>query len=244
MPQSLKKVIAQCLLQIPVPTTEKRNLNNVNHFARFLSMLPNRAGLQVLDLGIGLGYLALPMRKYYRHEVTGVDHPARKFLTKELKDLFQKNQIRLVLADMAKKLPFGDESFDIVVFSEVLEHLTLSAIDVVLNEIHRVLKKGGILLLSTPNLFSLSHRIKFAMGIDLGYTLDLNAKEGTNDHLREYSARELGYLLHKHGFAVIRIKFDNFSYNNKAIDIIHGLASFFIPSLKNDLMVVARKFSA
>ena len=47
--------------------------------------------------------------------------------------------------------PWPDEYFDVVVFCEVIEHLMADPIRV-LNEIHRVLKPGGTLLVSTPNV--------------------------------------------------------------------------------------------
>lgn len=55
------------------------------------------------------------------------------------------------LVGSAVKLPYPSEFFDVVVISEVLEHVPLQTEQKVLKEIRRVLKKGGILILSTPN---------------------------------------------------------------------------------------------
>jgi methionine biosynthesis protein MetW len=59
-------------------------------------------------------------------------------------------------------LPFRDGSFDLVVFSEVIEHLVDT--DGVLDEILRVLVPGGTLVISTPNLAAWFNRALLAFG--------------------------------------------------------------------------------
>ena len=49
------------------------------------------------------------------------------------------------------RLPFGDNSFDIINVMEVVEHIPADAIDAVLEEIRRVVRPGGVVLVSTPN---------------------------------------------------------------------------------------------
>ena len=55
-----------------------------------------------------------------------------------------------VIAD-ALHLPFKEEVFNLVYFTEVIEHLPKNTESLALSEIYRVLKKGGILILTTPN---------------------------------------------------------------------------------------------
>jgi len=59
-------------------------------------------------------------------------------------------------------LPVADESFDLVVCTEVLEHLLWP--QALLTELHRVLVHDGRLLLSVPNVTSLSYRIAWLLG--------------------------------------------------------------------------------
>lgn len=60
-------------------------------------------------------------------------------------------------------LPFHPDTFDLVVMTEVLEHLFNP--DFTLNELKRVLRPQGICILSTPNLASWYNRILLAIGI-------------------------------------------------------------------------------
>lgn len=56
-------------------------------------------------------------------------------------------------------LPYADASFDIVTATEVIEHL--EDFRRVVREIHRVLKPGGVCILSTPNILNLNSRLRF-----------------------------------------------------------------------------------
>jgi len=60
------------------------------------------------------------------------------------------------------KLPLEDKSYDMVIITEVLEHLLWP--QSVLIELYRVLKNGGTLIGSVPNIVSISYRIKWLFG--------------------------------------------------------------------------------
>ena len=80
----------------------------------------------------------------------------------------------------AEPLPFADSSFDLVVFTEVMEHVRFPA--KALAEIRRVLKPEGRLVGSVPNAFRLRNRWRFLWGQPF---------ETDPSHLRSYSARIL-----------------------------------------------------
>ena len=56
-------------------------------------------------------------------------------------------------------LPYPDATFDVVTATEVIEHL--EDFRQVVREIHRVLKPGGVCILSTPNILNLNSRLRF-----------------------------------------------------------------------------------
>ena len=77
----------------------------------------------------------------------------------------------------SERLPFDTNSFDLVVFSEVMEHLRFP--QSALAEIHRVLRPEGSLVGSVPNAFRLRNRLRFLRG---------RAFETDPSHLRSYSS--------------------------------------------------------
>ncbi|TAM01264.1 MAG: methyltransferase domain-containing protein [Paraburkholderia sp.] len=103
-------------------------------------------GLHVLDIACGEGYGSAILAKYAK-DVTGVDisHEAVEHAVARYGDVpnlsFRQGS--------ATAIPLADASVDAVVSFETLEHLTQH--DEMLAEIHRVLKPGGFLILSSPN---------------------------------------------------------------------------------------------
>lgn len=61
--------------------------------------------------------------------------------------------------DLRKPLPYADASFDVVLLVEVIEHLENHRIAIC--ELARILKPGGILVLTTPNIMRLNSRLHF-----------------------------------------------------------------------------------
>ena len=111
-------------------------------------------GLRVLDLGCRDGALT---RHYLRgNDVVGVD------IDREALAAAAERGIQTVWADLDQALPFDDESFDVVVAGEVLEHVRFP--DQVLREARRVLGAEGVLVGSVPNNYRLKSRLRFLLG--------------------------------------------------------------------------------
>ncbi|MBI2664000.1 class I SAM-dependent methyltransferase [Candidatus Woesearchaeota archaeon] len=70
---------------------------------------------------------------------------------------------KCIIADCNKKLPFKSNSFDLAWCSEVIEHLDNPEKSV--NEMRRVLKPGGIMIITTPNSRCLIYRLLSAFGM-------------------------------------------------------------------------------
>lgn len=99
---------------------------------------------------------------------------------------------------------------DLIIFSEVLEHLYVSPVHV-LSCFRSLLAPGGHLLLTTPNAATLPKRLRFAL---LGKNpIPLFRENGENPgHYREYSQAELRQVGEKAGLEVIWAQIHNDSY--------------------------------
>lgn len=110
--------------------------------------LDPKNGDRILDIGCGNGYyLSLLNRLGIKLELVGIDIDVRAL--KDANKFIGDKKVKLILAD-AGKIPFKKDSFDKVIMSEVVEHVKDDS--AVLKEAARVLKKGGILTLTTCNI--------------------------------------------------------------------------------------------
>lgn len=126
---------------------------------------------------------------------------------------------KTVALGSATNIPFQSSQFDIVLFLEVIEHLPEGTEDEALDEIKRVLKKGGNLILSTPNKGTLqkldSSNIlpKLAQfPIIRGYIKHIYSDQKLSElssraHHRHYSRTELRELLKSTGFLIRDINY-------------------------------------
>lgn len=95
--------------------------------------------------------------------------------------------------------PYADGEFDVVIFAEIIEHL-LNDPCKVLREIKRVLKPGGHLIVTTPNVARLENVARLISGENIYDPYSGYGPYGR--HNREYTRRELVTLLQFEGFDV------------------------------------------
>lgn len=160
-----------------------------------------QSGERIIDLGCGTGYyLYLLNNLAISLKLTGFDNDKRAL--DEAKNTLNNKKIDFIAGDM-HKMPFKNNTFDKAISSEVLEHLRND--DVALKEIFRILKPGGILVLSVPSInypflwdpvnwvlqhFFNSHiKTGFFSGIWFG-------------HIRLYSFNELKNKIERAGFKI------------------------------------------
>jgi SAM-dependent methyltransferase len=118
--------------------------------AAIKSRYPDLSGKH-LDIGSGTGNLIRRIRQEYEIESMACDY-TDAFM--ELKD------IAVDIVDLNDgKLPYPDNQFDLVTISEVVEHL--ENYRAILREINRILKPGGVVTITTPNVLNLKSRMRF-----------------------------------------------------------------------------------
>ncbi|MBH5334671.1 methyltransferase domain-containing protein [Streptomyces pactum] len=225
---------------VPVASGAERSRRQARMLARALGPAHPGAPATVLDVGCGDGSamaLALPLLR--GHRVVGVDWS---------RDALRRAATRLpavVRGDISGGgLPFASGSADAVVFGEVIEHLVDP--DAALDELRRVLRPGGHLLLSTPNLAAWYNRGLLLAGVQPVFSeVSLRGVHGRPGeqvvgHLRLCTARALRSLLTASGFEVVRTAgapFHGVPRPLRALD----RAACRLPSLASILLVHARR---
>ncbi len=97
------------------------------------------------------------------------------------------------------QFPFKDGEFDVVLFCEIIEHLVIDPVAVI-QEIKRVLKPNGVLILTTPNVSRLENVSKMIAGANIYDPYSGYGYYGR--HNREYNKHELHLLLNYMGFTI------------------------------------------
>jgi len=180
-----------------------------SHLKKILEKEPSPCQ-SALDLGCGPGVRDLRLLKEMGVSVlVGMDAGQ-----KPDPDL-SRDSICFVTADIDRNyLPAINGSFDLVIIDNVIEHMYDPRR--VLEECIRVLKKGGVLAVMTPNQARLINRLRLIFGKSVYYPLDYwigarqehICKRGEMvfaGHIREYTVDELKRMLSLVGFDVVSI---------------------------------------
>ena len=101
--------------------------------------------------------------------------------------------------ERSTRLPFNDGYFNTVTMLAVIEHMVPSRVPSLIGEIRRVLKDGGIYVVTTPapwadTLLRIMARAK------------LVSSQEIDDHKAAYDSRTLHSIIHEGGFATERIR--------------------------------------
>jgi SAM-dependent methyltransferase len=178
-----------------------------------LRMLPAGRGGALLDIGTHRGAFTARVAERLRAEsVTGIE------LIEEHAVVARARGFEVVCANVDDGLPFDDERFDTVHANQVIEHVVRS--DDFLRAIVRVLKPGGLALISTNNFASWHNVGSLALGYQplpahvsddliVGNPLDpLRGRphEPGRAHLRLFTGRALNELAQAHGLEPVALR--------------------------------------
>ncbi|WP_037885287.1 class I SAM-dependent methyltransferase, partial [Streptomyces viridochromogenes] len=226
---------------VPVASGADRSRRQARMLARALGPVrPGRPPATVLDVGCGDGSAAaVAARVLAGHRIVGVDwsQDALRRAAHRLPGV-----VRGELSDGG--LPFGAGSADAVLFSEVVEHLVDP--DGALDELRRVLRPGGHLMLSTPNLAAWYNRALLLGGVQPVFSevslRRIHGRPGSQvvGHLRLFTARALREFVTASGFEVVRLEGAPFHGVPRPLRPLDRLACG-LPSLSSILLVHARK---
>ncbi|WP_329296650.1 class I SAM-dependent methyltransferase [Streptomyces pseudovenezuelae] len=226
---------------VPVASGSERSLRQARILARALGAgSPGRAPATILDVGCGDGTAAqTAARELPGHHVIGIDWS---------QDALCRAAPRLTAAVRGelsgRGLPIATGSVDAVLFSEVVEHLVDP--DSALDELRRVLRPGGHLMLSTPNLAAWYNRALLLAGVQPVFSeVSLRAIHGRPGrevvgHLRLGTARALRSLVAASGFEVTAVAGAPFHGVPRPLRPLDRTLCR-IPSLASILLVHARR---
>ena len=176
-------------------------------FKRFvytLSLVPEKSGQKILELGANPYFTTTLLRKF-----RDADLCLANFFDGAVAEGKQRVTIGATgeVVELAYRqfniekdtFPYDDDTFDVVLCCEIIEHLLSDPVHA-LTEIKRVLKAGGTLILTTPNVTRLDNVRKIVSGENLYDPYSGHGPYGR--HNREYTTRDLFELLTSNGFNV------------------------------------------
>jgi SAM-dependent methyltransferase len=119
----------------------------------------------------------------------------------------KKNEIEFFTLNLneAPHLPFEGEYFDVVTLLAVVEHLNPDSMALLFQEACRVLKPGGIVVLTTPAAWS-DGILKFMASVNL-----VSAEE-IHEHAFAYTLPLLGWHFGQAGFKMSKVRFGYFEF--------------------------------
>jgi SAM-dependent methyltransferase len=150
---------------------------------------------RVVELGSGLGFnLSLFQSSNNVTGYEGLDDAVKKA---------NQGGIHTRLINLEQQLPEYDDSVDVVLCLDVLEHLLNP--DYCTKEAFRILKPGGLFVINVPNHFALSGRLRvlFGSGID-SYKFFPNSDEWSYPHLRFFRHKSILEMTRLNGFSLLR----------------------------------------
>lgn len=137
----------------------------------------------VLDVGAGNGVDLFAIRDW---------HPEAKLYGLEYYDVYadqleEKGISTFRISFEEEKIPMQDESIDLIISNQVLEHT--KEVFWVFNEMFRILRPGGHMILGTPNLASLHNRILLLLG------RQPTCIQNNSAHIRGFTVSDVKQLL-------------------------------------------------
>jgi len=190
---------------------------NGQRFHKMLTMMDTyqsmtkQDNIHAVDIGLYPGTWIQLVRHFWQN-ITW--HGVGLCISEDFQSWAKQNNITLCEADIdpfyandtvARTLPFKDNTLDLVVASEIFEHL-ISPL-VFLQETSRTLKKGGCMLLTTPNVSNIGALIHILKGDSNYERLERSpmflVEDEWRGHIRFYSKREMTWLASRYGFEVV-----------------------------------------
>lgn len=153
---------------------------------------------KIIDIGCGSGTFSRALaKKYPKAQITGVDISEHAINFARRKNAKEANIGNLdFISASISAIPVKNGSFDVAIVSHLIEHVENPEND--LKEVNRILKRNGVLILTTPNYFSLWPLAEMVFDrtmAEKNYSLD-------EQHISRFTAFSIKKPVNNAGFAV------------------------------------------
>jgi len=219
-------------------------LSDLPSLLKILNFLKSKNLSSLLDCGCGYGGLTIYVANYLGiREVYGID------IDDERLSISRQKGITTYKVDLnSERFPVSDERFDLITSFGALEHLIF--VDNFFSESFRVLRKGGYLLISMPNLGSYINRIALLFGFQ-PRDVEISRRVSKQGFLPGYGGEYIGHIhsatlraikqvINGYGFNIIKIEGSRAphvkSWLIKFLDVL-----FSRPSLSRRFIILAQK---
>ena len=226
-----------------IPPTEKE----IEHILRYLDkvrprlnavirLLKDRQGQRGLDVGICYGLIDIVLRERYDVLIEGAELPVN---IPAYCALVLNRGIPVTPWQLGTPPPFRQDSFEFVVFMEVLEHLKLPP-GRTIKTLASLIKPGGTIVLTTPNFARFENTAKLMRGENIvdQYREDLPGDIDVTDyvgHIREYTVGEIVAYIEDAGLTIEKLLMCNqWSAHDRPLP----------DPLSNDIMIVSARKSS
>lgn len=184
-----------------------QNISNI------LSLIESKKDVKLLDLGCNDGSLTKRIADRICTAACGVDIIEERLIAAK------KQGIYAIKSDLNNDFPFKSNSFDIIHANQVIEHLL--DVDKFADEIYRILKPKGYVLISTENLSSWHNIFALSLGFQafsqnisnkkrIGIPNQLDFSSNNNPlswlHIKIFTYFGLKSFLSMHGFKIEKIR--------------------------------------
>jgi SAM-dependent methyltransferase len=126
--------------------------------------------------------------------------------------------------DIEEQFPYEDGRFDLVIMTEVLEHISRDPMHTI-SEVNRITSDGGYLLLSTPNCISLRSFVRVMRGNHPFLWSQYSMLGHRDRHNREYTPEEIRSLLEAAGYEIVNLMTRDGAYGPSGRPLIRWAAN-------------------
>lgn len=205
--------------------------------------------MKVLDIGPGTGTLITHVLeesdarglRVEAHVVDYLQSILDRFPSGVVKHLFNLHELADTQTEV-RRLPLESGMFDMVFFTEVIEHITFP--QVMMSEIARVLKPGGRLIITTPNIVCLGNRIATLFGTDKVFR-----KVGEEGFISNIEFNSFGHVAHYSPKSLMQLLSPWFSIEKRtgacfkipALRFFQTQLAALLPNLSNHVVLVAAR---